>query len=88
MLPFLSPRSPNSMLGMCHGILPKFVSALFKTLNWGGGGGGDKFCTLFKGIPTQIVDQESKIASLILVFKNEFGSTALDHFDVLMLLLA
>jgi hypothetical protein len=39
MLPFLSPRSPNSMLSLCHGILPKVVSALFTTLNWGGGGG-------------------------------------------------
>ena len=29
---------------MCHGILPKVVSALFTTLNWGGGGGGDKVC--------------------------------------------
>jgi hypothetical protein len=30
-----------------YGILPKFVSALFTTLNWGGGGGGgrgDKVC--------------------------------------------
>jgi hypothetical protein len=34
MLPFLSPRSPNSMLSLC--ILPKVVSALFTTLNWGG----------------------------------------------------
>ena len=40
MLPFLNPRSPNSMLGLYHGILPKVVSALFTTLNWGGGGRG------------------------------------------------
>ena len=26
------------MLSLCHGILPKVVSALFTTLNWGGGG--------------------------------------------------
>jgi hypothetical protein len=38
MLPFLSPRSPNSMLSLCHGILPNVVSVLFTTLNWGGGG--------------------------------------------------
>ena len=31
-----SPRSPNSMLSLCHGILPKVVSALFTTLNWEG----------------------------------------------------
>jgi hypothetical protein len=37
MLPFLNPRSPNSMLSLYHGILPKVVSALFTTLNWGGG---------------------------------------------------
>jgi hypothetical protein len=42
MLPFLNPRSPNSMLSLYHGILPKVVSALFTTLNWGGG--GDKVC--------------------------------------------
>ena len=41
MLPFLNPRSPDSMLSLCHGILPKVVSALFTTLNWGGGGGGE-----------------------------------------------
>jgi hypothetical protein len=35
---FLNPRSPNSMLSLCHGILPKVVSALFTTLNWGGEG--------------------------------------------------
>ena len=39
MLPFLNPRSPNSMLSLYNGILPKVVSALFTTLNWGGGGG-------------------------------------------------
>jgi hypothetical protein len=32
MLPFLSPRSPISMLSLCHGILPKVVSALFTIL--------------------------------------------------------
>jgi hypothetical protein len=37
MLPFISPGSPNSMLSLCHGILPKVVSALFTTLNWGEG---------------------------------------------------
>ena len=37
MLPFLNPRSPNSMFSMYHGILQKFVSALFTTLNWGEG---------------------------------------------------
>ena len=42
MLPCLNPRSPNSMLSLYHGILPKVVSALFTTLNWGGG--GDKIC--------------------------------------------
>ena len=31
----------NSMLSLYHGILPKVVSALFTTLNWGGGGGGE-----------------------------------------------
>jgi hypothetical protein len=41
MLPFLSPRSPNSIMSLCHGILPKVGSALFTTLNWGGGGGGE-----------------------------------------------
>ena len=41
MLPFLNPRSPNSMLSLYHGILPKVVSALFTTLNWGGGGEGE-----------------------------------------------
>ena len=45
MLPFLNPRSPNSVLSLYHGILPEVVSALFTTLNWGGGGGGgDKVC--------------------------------------------
>jgi hypothetical protein len=34
----MEPRSPNSMLSLCHGILPKVVSALFTTLNLGGGG--------------------------------------------------
>ena len=43
MLPFLNPRSPISMLSLYHGILLKVVSALFTTLNWGGGG-GDKVC--------------------------------------------
>ena len=43
MLPFLNPRSPNSMLSLCHGILPKVVSALFTTLNSGGGEGETKF---------------------------------------------
>ena len=43
MLPFLNPRSPNSMLSLYHGILPKVVSALFTTLNWGGGEGETKF---------------------------------------------
>jgi hypothetical protein len=38
----LSLRSPNSMLSLCYGVLPKVVSALFTTLNcmvggWGGG---------------------------------------------------
>jgi hypothetical protein len=42
MLPFLNPRSPNSMLSLYHDILPKVVSALLTTLNWGGG--GDKVC--------------------------------------------
>jgi hypothetical protein len=28
------------MLSLCHGILPKVVSVLFTTFNWGGGGGG------------------------------------------------
>ena len=37
MLPFLNPRSPNSMLSLYHGILPEVVSALFTTLNWGEG---------------------------------------------------
>ena len=41
MLPFLNPRSPNSMLSLYHGIIPKVVSALFTTLNWGGGGEGE-----------------------------------------------
>jgi hypothetical protein len=43
MLPFLNTRSPNSILSLYHGILPKVVSALFKTLNWGGGDGETKF---------------------------------------------
>ena len=43
MLPFLNPRSPNLMLSLYHGILPKVVSALFTTLNWGGGGEETKF---------------------------------------------
>jgi hypothetical protein len=47
MLPFLNPRSPNSMLSLYHGILPKVVSALFTTLNWGGGGGGGEGETKF-----------------------------------------
>jgi hypothetical protein len=33
----LSPRSPNSMLCLCHGELPKVVLALFITLNFGRG---------------------------------------------------
>ena len=37
MLPFLNPRSPNSMLSLYHGILLEVVSALFTTLNWGEG---------------------------------------------------
>jgi hypothetical protein len=39
MLPFVNPRSPklNVELVMEHGILPKVVSALFTTLNWGEG---------------------------------------------------
>jgi hypothetical protein len=37
----LNPRSPNSMLSLCHGKLPKVVSALFTTLN---PRGGDKIC--------------------------------------------
>jgi hypothetical protein len=35
MLPFLNSRSPNSMLSLYHGILPKVVSALFTTLGEG-----------------------------------------------------
>jgi hypothetical protein len=40
MLPFLSPRSPNSMLSLCHGILP------ITTLNWGRGDGEANFVLL------------------------------------------
>jgi hypothetical protein len=36
----LSRRSPNSMLSLCYGVLPKVVSALFTTLNCKVGGGG------------------------------------------------
>jgi hypothetical protein len=45
MLPFLSPRSPNSMLSLCYGILPKVISMLFTTnvVNWEGGR-GDNVC--------------------------------------------
>jgi hypothetical protein len=46
MLPFLTPRSPNSMSSFCHGILPKVVSALLTTLNCGEGKGETKFVLL------------------------------------------
>jgi hypothetical protein len=42
MLLFLSPLSANSMLSLCHGKLPKVISALFTTLNWGRE--GDEIC--------------------------------------------
>ena len=61
MLPFLNPRSPNSMLSLCHGILPKVVSALFTTLNWGEG--ETKFVlSMFNNFA----------ADLYVLFKNEF----------------
>ena len=39
---FVSPRSPSSMLNLCHAKLPKVVSDLFTTLNCGKG--GDEIC--------------------------------------------
>ena len=37
------PQLNVELLSLCrHGIFPKVVSALFTTLNWGGGGGDTK----------------------------------------------
>jgi hypothetical protein len=43
MLRLLTLAPPNSMLSLCDGKLPKVVSALLTTLNWGRGD-FDKIC--------------------------------------------
>ena len=68
MLPFLNPRSPNSMLSLYHGILPKVVSALFKTLNWGRGGGETKFVlSMFNNFSVLLAGMVSRVLSKIVV---------------------
>ena len=63
MLPFLNPRSPNSMLSLYHGILPKVVSALFTTLNWGEG--ETKFVLSMFNNFVQLAGMVSKVLSKI-----------------------
>ena len=80
---FFKPRSANSMLSLCHGRLPKVVSALFTTLNWGG---GSLFCqcaqyfAVLAGMVSRLI---SKIVTMLLA-TNHVCSAAMRFIRILI----